>query len=89
MCVLQGGGGTFPILQQLIGTMQEIQQRFPLFRSVPVYNDEADPLVGWNKPLVWRADVTYAAMVIKVHLRPLDRFLMDGEKIQIQISCSV
>ncbi|TSO98516.1 Tankyrase-1 [Bagarius yarrelli] len=61
----KGGGSTLPILQQLIETMQEIQRRFPLFRSLPVYNDEADPLVGWNKPLVWRADVTYAAMVIK------------------------
>lgn len=55
-----------PILQQEIDTVKEIQQHFPLFQSKPIYNDEADPLVGWSKPQPWRADVTYAAMVIKV-----------------------
>lgn len=64
--VFQGGGGSLPILQQEVATVREIQQRFPQFRSVPIYNDEADPLVGWNKPLTWRADVTYASMVVKV-----------------------
>uniref|UniRef100_A0A671QFG7 Alpha-L-iduronidase n=1 Tax=Sinocyclocheilus anshuiensis TaxID=1608454 RepID=A0A671QFG7_9TELE len=62
----KGGGSSLPILQQEEATVREIQQRFPRFRSVPIYNDEADPLVGWNKPLTWRADVTYAAMVVKV-----------------------
>lgn len=62
----KGGGSTLPILQQEVTTVQEIQQRFPRLRSVPIYNDEADPLVGWNKALTWRADVTYAAMVVKV-----------------------
>lgn len=46
--------------------MREIQQQFPGFRHLPVYNDEADPLVGWSRPQEWRADVTYAAMVVKV-----------------------
>ncbi|XP_076854892.1 alpha-L-iduronidase isoform X2 [Brachyhypopomus gauderio] len=62
----KGGGSTLAILQQEVATMHEVQQKFPAFRSLPVYNDEADPLVGWNKPLTWRADVTYAAMVVKV-----------------------
>ncbi|KAG7268471.1 hypothetical protein CRUP_016905, partial [Coryphaenoides rupestris] len=60
----KGGGFSLPILQQEVQTMQEILDRFPLFRSLPVYNDEADPLVGWSRPLPWRADVTYAAMVV-------------------------
>lgn len=46
--------------------MEEISRRFPRFRTRPLFNDEADPLVGWSKPLQWRADVTYAAMVVKV-----------------------
>ncbi|RVE68609.1 hypothetical protein OJAV_G00093360 [Oryzias javanicus] len=62
----KGGGHSFPILQQEIQTVEEIHKRFPRFRTVPVYNDEADPLVGWSKPQEWRADVTYAAMVVKV-----------------------
>uniref|UniRef100_A0A8C7Z8I4 Alpha-L-iduronidase n=1 Tax=Oryzias sinensis TaxID=183150 RepID=A0A8C7Z8I4_9TELE len=62
----KGGGHSLPILQQEIETVEEIHKRFPRFRSVPVYNDEADPLVGWSRPQGWRADVTYAALVIKV-----------------------
>ncbi|XP_047237082.1 alpha-L-iduronidase isoform X2 [Girardinichthys multiradiatus] len=62
----KGGGYSLPILQQEIQTVGEIQERFPSFRSIPVYNDEADPLVGWSNPQEWRADVTYAAMVVKV-----------------------
>lgn len=46
--------------------MQQIQQLFPKFADTPIYNDEADPLVGWSLPQSWRADVTYAAMVVKV-----------------------
>lgn len=62
----KGGGYSFPILQQEIQTVGEIHERFPEFRNVPIYNDEADPLVGWSRPQEWRADVTYAAMIIKV-----------------------
>lgn len=46
--------------------MRQIQQLFPKFADTPIYNDEADPLVGWSLPQPWRADVTYAAMVVKV-----------------------
>ncbi|XP_062874059.1 alpha-L-iduronidase [Trichomycterus rosablanca] len=73
----KGGGATLPILQQLKETVSEIQRRFPLYRSLPVYNDEADPLVSWNKPLDWRADVTYAAMVVKVISQHQDLLIAD------------
>ncbi|XP_063314791.1 alpha-L-iduronidase isoform X2 [Pelobates fuscus] len=62
----KGGGSSFHILEQEIDTVNEIQERFPQFKSVPIYNDEADPLVGWSTPQPWRGDVTYAAMVVKV-----------------------
>ncbi|KAM4807543.1 alpha-L-iduronidase [Rhinophrynus dorsalis] len=62
----KGGGISFHILEQEIQTVLEIQEHFPHFKSVPIYNDEADPLVGWSTPQTWRGDVTYAAMVVKV-----------------------
>nr|XP_006011505.1 PREDICTED: alpha-L-iduronidase [Latimeria chalumnae] len=62
----KGGGRSYYILEQEIETIQQIQKMFPDFKNIPIYNDEADPLVGWSKPQSWRADVTYAAMVIKV-----------------------
>lgn len=50
--------------------MQQIQRLFPKFANTPIYNDEADPLVGWSLPQPWRADVTYAALVVKVGWPP-------------------
>nr|XP_020662724.1 alpha-L-iduronidase [Pogona vitticeps] len=62
----KGSGSSLHILEQETEAMGQIQKIFPSFISVPVYNDEADPLVGWSVPQPWRADVTYAAMVVKV-----------------------
>lgn len=64
--LLQGDGNSLYILQQEIEAVQQIQKLFPRFSSVAIYNDEADPMVGWSIPQLWRADVTYAAMVVKV-----------------------
>lgn len=64
--LLQGGGSSLYILQQEVEAVEQIQKLFPNFTSVAVYNDEADPMVGWSLPQLWRADVTYAAMVVKV-----------------------
>ncbi|XP_025954386.1 alpha-L-iduronidase isoform X1 [Dromaius novaehollandiae] len=62
----KGGGNSLYILQQEVEAVEQIQKLFPNFASVPIYNDEADPMVGWSVPQLWRADVTYAAMVVKV-----------------------
>ncbi|XP_053146576.1 alpha-L-iduronidase isoform X2 [Hemicordylus capensis] len=62
----KGAGSSLHILEQETEAAGEIQKLFPGFTSVPIYNDEADPLVGWSVPQMWRADVTYAAMVAKV-----------------------
>ncbi|XP_055554617.1 alpha-L-iduronidase isoform X3 [Falco cherrug] len=62
----KGGGSSLYILQQEIEAVEQIQKLFPNFASIAIYNDEADPMVGWSIPQLWRADVTYAAMVVKV-----------------------
>uniref|UniRef100_A0A3Q1ISV6 Uncharacterized protein n=1 Tax=Anabas testudineus TaxID=64144 RepID=A0A3Q1ISV6_ANATE len=77
----KGGGYSLPILQQEIQTIGEIQERFPHFHSLPVYNDEADPLVGWSRPQEWRADVTYAAMVVKIINQHQDLLLNNANTI--------
>ncbi|XP_069877750.1 alpha-L-iduronidase [Dipodomys merriami] len=62
----KGSGSSIAILEQEAAAVRQIQQLFPKFKDTPIYNDEADPLVGWSVPQPWRADVTYAAMVVKV-----------------------
>lgn len=66
----QGAGSSIYILEQEKVALQQIQRLFPRFADTPIYNDEADPLVGWSLPQPWRADVTYAAMVVKVSPLP-------------------
>ncbi|XP_012928530.1 alpha-L-iduronidase isoform X6 [Heterocephalus glaber] len=62
----KGSGSSIAILEQEAVVLGQIQQLFPEFKDTPIYNDEADPLVGWLLPQPWRADVTYAALVVKV-----------------------
>lgn len=76
----KGSGKSFPILEQEINTVSEIHTLFPTFKSVPIYNDEADPLVGWSTPQSWRGDVTYAAMVVKVIDEHLDYMLSNDSQ---------
>nr|XP_058157854.1 alpha-L-iduronidase isoform X1 [Dasypus novemcinctus] len=74
----QGAGSSSYILEQEKVTVQLIQQLFPAFADTPVYNDEADPLVGWSLPQPWRADVTYAAMVVKVIAQHQNLLIANG-----------
>ena len=67
---IKGQGHSMTILHDEYVTQEEMAQRFPKYKNVPVYNDEGDPLVGWSKTEDWRADATYAAIVVKV--RKLD-----------------
>ncbi|XP_004579460.3 alpha-L-iduronidase isoform X1 [Ochotona princeps] len=62
----KGAGSSIFILEQEAAALQRIRELFPEFARTQVHNDEADPLVGWALPRAWRADVTYAAMVVKV-----------------------
>ncbi|XP_029656065.1 alpha-L-iduronidase [Octopus sinensis] len=63
---LKGDGMANRILKLEKRLSEEIYTKYPSLRSKPFYNDEGDPLVGWSKPRLWRADVTYAALVVKV-----------------------
>lgn len=62
----KGSGSSQVILDDEIFQMKKIVDRQPSLADKPFFNDEADPLVGWSKDEVWRADSTYAAMVTKV-----------------------
>ncbi|XP_022342575.2 alpha-L-iduronidase-like isoform X3 [Crassostrea virginica] len=62
----KGDGSSAKIYQDELKTVSDISKKYPSLSKVPFFNDEADPMVGWHKDLVWRADSTYAAMVAKV-----------------------
>nr|XP_036272997.1 alpha-L-iduronidase isoform X2 [Pipistrellus kuhlii] len=74
----KGAGSSIFILEQEREVVRQIQRLFPGFADTPIYNDEADPLVGWALPQAWRADVTYAALVVKVVAQHQDLPLAPG-----------
>ncbi|XP_065838317.1 alpha-L-iduronidase-like [Oscarella lobularis] len=62
----KGGGQSMDILEASMATMDQICEKYPQLCTVPIYNDEADPLVGWDRSEDWRADARYAAVVVKI-----------------------
>jgi len=63
---IKGQGHSMTILQNEEVILEEIVHMFPKYKTIPVYNDEGDPLVGWHLVEDWRADATYAAIVVKI-----------------------
>ncbi|CAL1537818.1 unnamed protein product [Lymnaea stagnalis] len=62
----KGGGVGLNILELETAAVAYINNKYPELRGKPIYDDEADPMVGWNKPLLWRANAVYAGLVVKV-----------------------
>ncbi|KAK2187637.1 hypothetical protein NP493_159g02084 [Ridgeia piscesae] len=54
------------MLEKESAFVEILRKHLPQLLDIPIYNDEADPLVGWSKPRWWRADATYAAVIAKV-----------------------
>lgn len=62
----KGDAQGYKILEREISASKYINSKYPELADKPFYNDEADPLVGWSRPLEWRANVKYAALIAKV-----------------------
>lgn len=73
----KGGGSSSYIIESEYETIAKIHDLYPTLRNTPIYNDEADPMVGWSKPYPWRADSTYAAIVAKIIAQHLYGFTLN------------
>ena len=67
---IKGSEHSLTILNNEKVVLEEIAHRVPKYKTSPIYNDEGDPLVGWSLGEEWRADATYAAIVVKVSNSP-------------------
>lgn len=63
---IKGNEHSLTILKNETVVLEEIAHLVPKYKTSPIYNDEGDPLVGWSLGEEWRADATYAAIVVKV-----------------------
>ena len=53
------------ILKNEMKTIKEIQKLYPMLKSIPIVNDEADPMKGWWESEDLRAEVEYPICVAK------------------------
>ena len=67
---IKGDDHSLTILNNETVVLEEIARLVPKYKTSPIYNDEGDPLVGWSLGEEWRADATYAAIVVKVSNSP-------------------
>lgn len=61
-----------------------IKTYHPKFISKPIFNDEADPTVGWSIPFWWRSGPWYAAFIaqnIDLH----QKILIDSAKVNLTL----
>ena len=67
---IKGDDHSLTILNNETVVLEEIAHLVPKYKTSRIFNDEGDPLVGWSLGEEWRADATYAAIVVKVSNSP-------------------
>ncbi|XP_058972309.1 alpha-L-iduronidase-like isoform X3 [Pocillopora verrucosa] len=82
---IKGQGHSLTILHNETVVIGEIAKLIPKYITTPIYNDEGDPLVGWNLAEEWRADATYAAIVVKILVQHQDWFLKSNFSIRYNL----
>ena len=76
----KGNSTSEKILENEIQTLNTIFDKYPNLSNVPIVNDEADPLVGWNKSYQWRADVRYATMIAKSIIEHQNYYVVKNQR---------
>ena len=51
------------ILKNEMKTIKEIQKLYPMLKSIPIVNDEADPMKAWWRNDDWWAEIEYPIFV--------------------------
>ncbi|XP_065912337.1 alpha-L-iduronidase-like isoform X1 [Dysidea avara] len=62
-----------------------LAQQFPTLKDLPFYNDEGDPLSGWAIGKEWRADVRYAAVVVKIIAQHINMLIPQNPGLKYQL----
>ena len=64
-----GPGSSAFIFSAELETIRNIRYNYKQFDKIPLYNDEGDPLKGWDFPLAFHATTAYPAMIVRsIHL---------------------
>ena len=60
----KGDADSNTIIDRTVDFIKTLRERYPIVSaSTPLANDEADPIKSWWRPLAWRGDARYAALV--------------------------
>ncbi|KAH8335894.1 hypothetical protein KR074_001894 [Drosophila pseudoananassae] len=71
-------GTATEIINGSLALMAKIYEEYPNLKTLPVANDEADPVAGWNTPREFQADVRYGITLISMVMHHLQAKVADG-----------
>ncbi|XP_067625119.1 alpha-L-iduronidase isoform X2 [Eurosta solidaginis] len=64
----KGQGLATDVLESSRQFLEKAYEKYANIRSIPISNDEADPIAGWSTPQDYHEDVRYAAKLIYIVL---------------------
>ncbi|XP_017469197.1 PREDICTED: alpha-L-iduronidase [Rhagoletis zephyria] len=62
----KGQGFAKEVIESSSQLLKNVYEKYTNFRSIPVSNDEADPIAGWSTPQSYHEDVRYAAKLVYI-----------------------
>ncbi|KAH8276397.1 hypothetical protein KR018_000286 [Drosophila ironensis] len=71
-------GTATEIVNGSLSLMAQIYEEYPNLTTLPVANDEADPVAGWSTPREFQADVRYGVTLISTVMQHWHAQLADG-----------
>ncbi|KAK6635941.1 hypothetical protein RUM44_001196 [Polyplax serrata] len=75
----KGGEVGSQVVQGGLELISHIMSNYQNLKGIPFGNDEGDVQTGWIKPLDWRGDVRYAALVIQVIIGHIKEMLVSRD----------
>ncbi|XP_017857775.1 PREDICTED: alpha-L-iduronidase [Drosophila arizonae] len=77
-------GSAQEILNGSLALLTKIYHDYPQLQHLPVANDEADPIAGWDTPRDFQSDVRYAATLIATVMQHWQAKLEGGVLAQLE-----
>ncbi|CAD6998462.1 alpha-L-iduronidase [Ceratitis capitata] len=62
----KGQGLATEVLKESAILLESIYRKYPNIKTIPIANDEADPIAGWSTPHDYYEDVRYAAQLVYI-----------------------
>ena len=67
------------IIKNTEETISKLYKKFPVTRTLPIFNDEGDPMKSWWQNRTWRGDTNYPALVASNIIRSQENLIQESK----------